>query len=213
MLRDWLERRAGGPAHLYERVVRGIDEAGIAAARRALATETVAPVLEIGCGPGAAFGYYPAGADVTALEPEPDFRRAARQRAAEARARIRVVAGDAHDLPFVAGSFTSVVAQLTLCSVASPRVALAEAYRVLRPGGRLRLLEHVRHPDPWVGRVQDAVDPLWSRLEGRGCRLGRDTPQMVAEAGFTLDGVDEVPLPAGASWLFPVVIVRARRPA
>lgn len=213
MLRDWLERRAGSPARLYERVVRVVDDAGVAAARRTLVGEALAPVLEIGCGPGTAFELYPAGADVTALEPEPDFRRAAYRRAAGAAATIRVVAGDAHDLPFEDGSFASVLAQLTLCSVASPQAALAETYRVLRPGGRLRLLEHVRHPRPWMGRLQDAVDPLWTRLEGRGCRLGRDTPRTVRDAGFALERVDEVPLPAGASWLFPVVIVRARRPA
>jgi len=213
MLRDWFERRNGGAAHLYERVVHAVDEAGVAGARRHLLAGVPAPVLELGCGPGAAFGSYPAGTEVTALEPEPDFRRAARQRAAGAPARIRVLAGDAHDLPFADGSFASVVSQLTLCSVASPRTALSEAYRVLRPGGQLRLLEHVRHPQPWLGRVQDVVDPLWTRLEGRGCHLGRDTPRAVAEAGFTLEGIEAVPLPTGAAWLFPVVMVRARRPA
>jgi len=198
---------------LYERVLRGVDRTSIDAARRTLLAGAPSPVLEIGAGPGAALAHYPAGSRVTALEPEPDFRRAARARARDVPADVRVVAGDAHDLSFEAGSFASVVVQLTLCSVALPHVALAESYRVLRPGGELRLLEHVRHPHPWVGRLQDAVDPLWARLEGRGCRLGRDTPRAVSEAGFVVDDVAEVPMPPGASWLFPVVIVRAHRPA
>ncbi len=213
VLRDWLERRAGGPARLYERVIARIDGGGVAAARRALLAEVAGPVLEIGSGPGTSFRYYPAGVAVTALEPEPDFRRAAAERASSAAPPIRVVAGDAHDLPFADASFATVVAQLTLCSVASPAGVLSEARRVLVAGGGLRLLEHVRHPAAWVGRVQDVLDPLWNRLEGRGCHLGRDTPRAVAEAGFVIDGIDEVPLPAGSAWLFPLVMLRARRPA
>lgn len=211
MVRDWPERRAGGPATLYERAVRAVDRAGVDGARRRLVAAAPSPVLEIGAGPGAALEHYPAGTVVTALEPEPHFRSAARDRAHAVLADVRVVAGDAHDLPFGGSSFASVVTQLTLCSVAQPDVALAEAYRVLRVGGRLNLLEHVRHPHPWVGRLQDAVDPVWTRLEGRGCRLGRDTPRAVEEAGFVVDEVEKVTMPPGAGLLFPMVIVRAHR--
>lgn len=213
MLRDWLERRAGGPARLYARAASAVDRAGVAGARRAILAEAVSPILEIGPGPGAAFAHYPPGSRVTAVEPEPDFRHAARAHAERSPAEIRVVPGDAHDLPFADGAFATVVVQLTLCSVARPDVALAEAYRVLRPDGRLRLVEHVRHANAWMGRVQDAVDPLWTRVEGRGCHLGRDTPRAVAAVGFAVDDVAAVPLPAGAAWLFPVVVVRAHRPA
>lgn len=213
MVRDWLERRAGGPSHLYEQAAAAVDRAGVAAARRALLAEAPSPILEIGAGPGAAFAHYPRGSKVTALEPEPDFRHAARERASASSADITVVPGDAHDLPFADGSFATVVAQLTLCSVARPEVALSEAYRVLLPAGRLRLLEHVRHANTWIGRLQDAVDPLWTRVEGRGCHLGRDTARAVAAVGFAIDEIAPVPLPPGAAWLFPVVVVRAHRPA
>ncbi len=211
-LRDWLDRRAGGADRLYDRVVRPLDDAGLDRFRDALVADLRGRVLELGCGPGAAFAHYPPGVQVTALEPEPAFRAAAVARAALAPADITVLPGDAHDLPFDDACFDAVVAELALCSVARPDVVLAEVARVLRPGGELRLLEHVRHPSRPIARLQDALDPLWTAVEGRGCHLGRDTPGAVAEAGFTLESVAPVPMPPGAGWLFPIVTVRARRP-
>lgn len=210
--RDWLERRAGGAAELYDDVVGRLDRAGLTEARRRLVDDVRGSVLELGCGTGAAFAHYRAGTSVTALEPEPGFRRTAVERARASAARITVQPGDAHDLPFPDASFDAAVAELMLCSVTRPDVALAEVLRVVRPGGELRLLEHVRHPRGWIGRLQDVVDPLWTALEGRGCHIGRDTPRVVEEAGFAVEAVDTVPMPPGVDWLFPIVTVRARRP-
>jgi SAM-dependent methyltransferase len=210
-LRDWLERRAGGPAELYDGVMARLDAGVLAAPRRRLAQGLGGAVLELGCGTGAGFAAYPAGASVTALEPDPAFRRAAARAAREAAARIEVRAGDARRLPFPDASFDAVLGALVLCSVDPPGGALAEAYRVLRPGGRLRLLEHVRHPR-W-GHLQDATDPLWTAVEGRGCHLGRDTPAAVEAAGFLLERATEIPLPPVASWFFPLLLLEARRPA
>lgn len=210
--RDWLERRAGSPSALYDRIVGRLDASGLEAARRALVAGVRGRVLELGCGTGGSFRHYPAEARVTGVEPEPTFRAAAARRARDATARISVVAGDAHDLPFPDGSFDAVVAELMLCSVTSPEAALREALRVTRPGGSLRLLEHVRHGSAWVAHLQDVVDPLWTSLEGRGCRLGRDTPRTVREVGFVVEAMEPVALPPGVDWLFPIVTVRARRP-
>lgn len=210
-VRDWMERLAGGGAELYDGVVGRLDRAALTGVRRALLADLGGEVLELGSGTGSAFTHYPAGTRVTAIEPEPAFRRRARLRARQAQAEVRVLAGDAHDLPFPDGSFDAVVAELMLCSVAFPERALGEARRVLRPGGRLRLLEHVRHPRPWLGRLQDTLDPLWTRLEGRGCHIGRDTPGAVEAAGFRLESRASVPLPAGVDWLFPIVTIDARK--
>ena len=208
-LRDWLERLAGGGAELYDGVVGRLDRTVLAGVRRTLLADLSGNVLELGSGTGSAFDYYSAGARVTAIEPEPAFRRRALLRARQAPAEVRVLAGDAHDLPFADGSFDAVVAELMLCSVAYPERVLSEARRTLRAGGRLRLLEHVRHPHPWLGRLQDVVDPLWTQLEGRGCHIGRDTPSAVEAAGFRLTSRAVVPLPPGIDWLFPIVTLDA----
>ncbi len=210
--RDWLERRSGGAAALYDGVVGRLDRMALAEARRSLLEDVKGKVLELGCGTGAGFVHYAPEAQVTALEPEPAFRLTAARRARTATADVTVLPGDAHDLPFRDGTFDAVVAELMLCSVARPDVALREARRVLRPGGSLRLLEHVRHSRPWIGRLQDAVDPLWNAFEGRGCHIGRDTPRAVEEAGFRFERLDTVPLPPGVDWFFPIVTVRAQRP-
>ena len=210
--RDWLERRAGGAAALYDDVVGRLDRIALEAARSSLLEDVTGSVLELGCGTGASFVHYLPEARVTALEPEPAFRLAASRRARAVTADVTVLPGDAHDLPFHDATFDAVVAELVLCSVTRPEVALREAHRVLRPGGSLRLLEHVRHARPWIGRLQDAFDPLWNAFEGRGCHLGRDTPRAVEEAGFRFERLDSVPLPPGVDWFFPIVSVLARRP-
>jgi len=209
--RDWMERRAGGAAALYDDVVGRLDRLALAAARRDLLQDVTGAVLELGCGTGSGFGLYPATARVTAVEPEPAFRPIAASRAHAAAAEVSVLPGDAHDLSFPDDSFDIVVAELMLCSVARPDVALREARRVLRPGGSLRLLEHVRHRRPVIGRIQDAFDPLWNAVEGRGCHIGRDTPRAVEAAGFHLERVATVPLPAYVDWFFPIVTVHARK--
>lgn len=211
-LRERLERRAGGPARLYDGALGWLDRRGLAAAREALVRDLDGDVVEVGCGTGATFAHYPAGARVRAVEPEPDFRRAAALAARGATGTVDVLPGEAERLPFPDGAFDAAVASLVLCSVAEPGAALRELRRVLRPGGRLRLLEHVRHPSAWVGRVQDALDPAWTALEGRGCHIGRDTPAVVRGAGFEVEEERGLRLPPVAGHLFPLVLVRGRKP-
>jgi ubiquinone/menaquinone biosynthesis C-methylase UbiE len=100
---------------------------------------------------------------------------------------VPLVRAAAEALPFRDGAFDTVVSGLVLCSVTDPGRALAEVRRVLRPGGELRALEHVRSTVPWRARWQDRVQPLWTRLTG-GCRPNRDTERAVEAAGFAIDG-------------------------
>jgi len=100
--------------------------------------------------------------------------------------RARLVQGRAEALPFRDGAFDTVVSGLCFCSVGDPARGLAEVRRVLVSGGRLRMLEHVRSERPWKARVQDRLQPFWTRLSG-GCHPNRDTELAVARAGFAIE--------------------------
>lgn len=137
--------------------------------------------LEIGCGWGHNFGHYPAAAAVTACDVEVE-----RVAAAARRAVFPLAVADAQHLAWADRSFEAVVGTLVFCSIPQPAAALAEARRVLKPGGRLYLVEHVRSHHAWLGRAQDALAPGWKALTG-GCHLNRDTEAALLTAGFQLE--------------------------
>ena len=138
--------------------------------------------LEIGCGWGHIFDHFPAVAAVTAF----DYDAGRVASAARRRARIPLVVADAQQLAWPDAAFDAVVGTLVFCSIPRPELALAEARRVLRPGGRLYLVEHVRSHHLALGRVQDILAPAWRWATG-GCNLNRDTEAAVRLAGFELD--------------------------
>ncbi len=144
-------------------------------------------VLELGAGDGKNFAFYPASVEeVVAVEPENALRARAAEAAADSSVSIRVVPGVADALPARDGEFDAAVACLVLCSVSSQPRALAELYRVLRPGGELRFFEHVRDERRLLAGLEHAVTPVWSRLGG-GCHLNRDTATAITAAGFETD--------------------------
>jgi ubiquinone/menaquinone biosynthesis C-methylase UbiE len=146
-------------------------------------------VVEIGAGDGMNFVHYPPTVrEVVAAEPEPYLRGKALQAAAAAPVPVSVVDAVADRLPFDDASFDAAVFSLVLCTVPDPAVALAEARRVLRPGGEVRFFEHVRSASPRKARVQDALDRwgVWPRMVG-GCHCARDTGAAIAAAGFAIE--------------------------
>ena len=165
-------------------------------------------VLEIGAGNGMNFARYPATVDeVVALEPEPYLREKAEAAARSAPVRVTVREGVAHPLPLEDASFDVAVASLVLCSVPEPDDAIAELRRVLRPGGELRFLEHVRSSRPRKARVQQVLDGagVWPWLIG-GCHTARDTLAALEHAGFTLERVRRVDVGAAANPANPHVV-------
>jgi ubiquinone/menaquinone biosynthesis C-methylase UbiE len=143
-------------------------------------------VLEVGAGTGLNLSRYTAQARVVALEPEPTMARKAAARARKARSPAVVLRGVAEALPFPDGTFDAVVACYVLCSVADPTRAISELRRVLRPGGEIRVYEHVRSAHHRWARVQDAVTPLWRRV-GCNCHPNRDTAALLRAGGFDVD--------------------------
>lgn len=141
-------------------------------------------VLEIGAGTGASFRYYTdAATEVVAIEPDPFMLQRARKAAARATRPISLHQVRAEDLPFDDASFDTVVSALVLCTVLRPDKALSEIKRVLKPGGQLRVYEHVRYDHAFGAFWQDLVTPAW-RWFGAGCNPNRDTARNIRDAGF-----------------------------
>lgn len=161
-------------------------------------------VLELGVGMGLNLAFYdPAKvSSVSGVDPAAELREMAEAAPRPEGLAVEILPGVAEDLPFESSSFDSVVCTFTLCSVHAPDRALAEAMRVLKPGGRLFYCEHGLAPEPRVARWQRRIEPVWKRLAG-GCRLTRPILPLLEGAGFPTSGAecDFLPkVPRFAGW-------------
>ena len=198
-------------ARCYDFFMDRIDRAGAAEHRRRLVEEAAGEILEIGAGTGKNLPLYRATERVVALEPDRAMRAQAHDAVLEARAPVDVVEGDGTALSFPDASFDAVVFSLVLCTVPDMGLALAEARRVVRPGGTLRFYEHVRADDPRLARWQDRLARPWGWV-GRGCHPNRDTAAAVAAAGFIVLSLEEVDFPVMPAIVRPHVIGIVKRP-
>jgi len=139
-------------------------------------------VLEVGAGTGINFPFHPAEAEVAALDVSSKMLAVARGHSAQSAARVQFVLGDVQDLPWASGSFDTVVGTFVFCSVPDALRGLQEVRRVLRPGGRLLLLEHVISSRRWLAALMRLLDPVMARLAG--AHIARDTIDNVQSAGF-----------------------------
>jgi SAM-dependent methyltransferase len=175
-------------ARYYARVsVAAESRMGMAGVRRRLLGGLSGRVIEIGAGNGLNFAHYPGTvAEVVAIEPERLLRRRAVEAALRAEVPVDVVPGCAEALPVKSEAFDAVVFSLVLCSVRDLPRALAEARRVLRPGGEVRFFEHGRGGGRAMTLAQRALDrTVWPLLAG-GCHLARDPVAALRDAGFEL---------------------------
>lgn len=146
-------------------------------------------VLEIGFGSGLNLPYYPAAVQrVIAVDPAAGGRKLAARRAAGS-VPVEFRGRDAQALPAADESVDHVVSTWTLCTIPDPGQALAEVYRVLRPGGTLRFAEHGLAPDPKVARFQHRLTPLHRKLVG-GCHLDRPISHLITGSGLELSYLD-----------------------
>jgi len=167
---------------LYDAGMALMERTGFGRWRRWLAGGIGGRVLDLGCGTGRNLPLLDARARAVGVDPCRESLLAARPRAP----RAALVRARAEALPFRDGAFDTVVSGLVFCSVTDPSAGLAEVRRVLRSGGTLRMLEHVRARGRFAAWLQDRTQPAWTWLTG-GCHPNRETEAAVAAAGFAVD--------------------------
>jgi|SRR5262245_20463004 len=160
-------------------------------------------VLDIAAGTARNLPYFPAGASVTGIELSPEMAAIGRQRAEDLGREFEMVVGDATDLPFADESFDTVVCTYGLCTIPNDAAAVREANRVLRPGGRILLAEHVRSPNPVVRTLQRIAEPFAHRFGGD--HLLREPLDHLAAERFEVDELER----QRAGW---VELVAAHKP-
>jgi ubiquinone/menaquinone biosynthesis C-methylase UbiE len=138
-------------------------------------------VLEIGAGDGVNLPYYDEHARIIATEPDAESLELITGHEGN----VSLAQVSAEDLPFPDESFDAVVGTLVFCTIPDAPRALAETKRVLKPGGSLRLVEHVRSKNPILGAAMRAANPLWHYMT-EGCNINRDTLTAVRQAGFQI---------------------------
>ena len=193
----------------------GMERGGMAKHRDDLLAGLSGRVIELGAGNGLNFGHYPPEVtQVVAVEPNPHLRRVAADAASRAPVPVEVTDGTADRLPAADADFDAGVTSLVLCSVPDQPAALRELYRVIRPGGELRFLEHVQATTPGLRRLQRALDATFWPIICGGDHLGRDTAAEIERAGFRTERLDRLRFPDSRLTIpsTPHILGRASRP-
>ena len=193
-------------AAMYDRMSAGSERAGLADHRRRLLAGARGSVLEIGAGTGTNLEYY--GEDVESLtvaEPVGPMAKRLERRAGQLGRPIELVRAPAEELPLADDSFDVVVSTLVLCTVDDVPTALAELRRVLKPGGRLLFIEHVRAEDAALARRQDRMNGI-NRIVARGCNCNRQTVEAIRGAGFAIEHLERDRLQKVPSFVSPLVV-------
>jgi ubiquinone/menaquinone biosynthesis C-methylase UbiE len=194
---------------LYDRALKGTEDAGLREKRREVLSAARGRTIDIGAGTGANLGLFPEGiAQIVMAEPDPHRSRRLRDKIAATGSDVELVEAGAERLPFEDDSFDTAVFTLVLCTVPDPKAALDEAVRVLKPGGQLLFVEHVRAADVGLARWQDRLERPW-KFFADGCRCNRDTVANIEASPLEVEQVERGELPRSLPLVKPLVWGRA----
>ena len=199
-------------AMTYDRQMTKVEKAGLRAYREGLLAGAAGQVLEIGAGTGSNLRFYGRAVESLILtEPETPMLRRLERKAGEQAPGATVLRAPAEDLPFEDATFDVAVSTLVLCGVDDQPRALRELLRVLRPGGQLLFIEHVRSGDTQLARSQDRMNGINRFVIG--CDCNRPTLDTIREAGLTVTRAEHVTLPKVPKFGSPAIVGSAMVPA
>ena len=198
-------------AAVYDSQMRRSEKAGLTDMRIALVSQAEGTVLEIGAGTGANLGHYsPSATSLTVTEPDVHMFKRLERHAQTVAPSAMLLRAPAEDLPFEDGTFDTVVSTLVLCGVDDQPRAVREIRRVLRPGGRLLFLEHVRADDPKIAKKQDKMNRINRAVVC--CDCNRPTLETIEAAGFEVTALEHTVLPKVPPFARPSIVATAVAP-
>jgi ubiquinone/menaquinone biosynthesis C-methylase UbiE len=190
---------------LYDWGLQASEDAGLRQMRSELLAGAGGRVIELGAGTGANLDLYPDEVEELVLvEPDPHMTKRLRARLASSARDATIVEAPAERLPVESGSFDAAVVTLVLCTVPDPVATLAEITRVLKPGGRLLFIEHVRAAEPGLARWQDRLERPW-RFLADGCHCNRDTVATISASNLEVEDVIHDRTPKALPLVEPLV--------
>ncbi|HEY3191953.1 MAG TPA: class I SAM-dependent methyltransferase [Solirubrobacterales bacterium] len=172
----------------YDRQISFFERILFGGGREWVCSQAKGEVLELAAGTARNLPHYPQGVRITAVELSPEMLAIGRRRAEELGREIDLRQGDVQELDFPDESFDTVLCTLGLCTIPDPRKAVAEAHRVLRPGGKLILLEHVRSPSLPVRAIERMLDPISVRFQAD--HLTREPLDYLEAEGFEVERLE-----------------------
>jgi ubiquinone/menaquinone biosynthesis C-methylase UbiE len=192
-------------AAMYDRFSAKAEKTTFSGHRESLLAGARGDVLEVGSGTGANLGHYGDGvASLTLTEPSKPMIRRLRRRADQLAPAAKVLRAPAEDLPFEDASFDTVVSTLVLCGVDDQPRALREMRRVLRPGGMLIFMEHVRSEEPKVARLQDRMNRINHLIVH--CDCNRPTLDSIRAAGFSVRELERGTIEKAPPFVRPLIV-------
>jgi ubiquinone/menaquinone biosynthesis C-methylase UbiE len=172
----------------YDRQISFFERVLFGGGREWVCTQARGDVLELAAGTLRNLPHYPEGVKLTAVELSPEMAAIGRKRAQEAGRPVDLRVGDVQKLDFPDESFDTVTCTLGFCTIPDTTGAAREAFRVLRPGGGLLLLEHVRSPVRAVRGVERLLEPLFLRFLAD--HLTREPLDYLPGVGFEIDEIE-----------------------